>query len=105
MTCKACGDWGLKLVVYEDGRQVYAVCLCSVGERWRIVPAPRRFKEPSFPLWRIWAFQHGVFADHVLMLEDAVTPEELASYGFRELSAPDALGAIASAARQRKVSR
>lgn len=98
MTCKACIDWGLKLIVYEDDSRVYAVCLCPVGERWRIASNNGR---PCEPLWRVWAFQHGVDPTQVRMIEDVLEPQELAALGLSELTPATAMDAIASAARNR----
>lgn len=97
MTCGSCGDFGICLIVYEDDVKVYAVCLCPTGERWRQFD-----KKATGPAWHVWAAKNRIDRGRVLMLEDAVTPEELAARGFRELGAVDASAAIAAAARSRK---
>jgi hypothetical protein len=111
MTCQSCGGWGISLIVYEDTSEVYAVCLCPIGEQWRSTHTFVNHSgdvgksERTDPLWHIWAHQHGITVERMKLIEDAVTPEELARRGFRELSAPDAMSAISAAARSRKVGR
>ena len=111
MTCPSCSDHGLCVIVYEDNTRVFAVCLCPVGERWRSTQTVQNHSgeighaSRTDPLWHLWAHQNGVPLENVRMLEDAVTPAELAARGFLELGPADAMTAIAAAARNRKVSR
>lgn len=100
MTCPTCADRGLVKVNWKDAPEDYAVCLCHVGELLRAVTT-----KGQQPAWRAEAARRDIDAARVVMLEDVCTPEELAQRGFRELTAGDAMGAIAAAARGRKVSR
>lgn len=99
MSCPACQDLGIFPVAYHGEPPHFALCLCRIGETWRNA---RNNGRPTNPLWHTWAAQHQVPFDRIVTLEDYATAEELAAFGFRELTAPaDALSAIASAARAR----
>jgi len=100
MTCPACDDLGILPVNYTDEPQHYALCLCPIGERWRKAD---NCGKPTNPLWHIWAAQNNVPHERIVKLEDFASSEELASFGFVELSAETAMSAIAAAARQRKI--
>lgn len=106
VTCQNCGGWGLSLIVYEDDSRCYAVCLCPIGEQWRaaqtVVNASGEHGKAvaATPMWHIWASLHDVPLSQVKLLEDAVTPEDLARRGFTELIAAGGVDAIASAARR-----
>jgi hypothetical protein len=58
---------------YEDGDD-YAICLCPVGERWRIATNNGK---PCLPFWKIWAHEQGIPFEKVRPIEDVLTPEEL----------------------------
>ncbi len=111
MNCSSCSDNGISLIVYEDGSKVFAVCLCAIGERWRRTETFQNHSgeigkaQRTDPLWHVWAFEHHVPLSQMRMLEDAVTPEELAARGFAEITAETSMDAIAAAARSRKVGR
>lgn len=111
MTCQSCGGWGISLIVYEDGTEVYAVCLCAIGEQWRSTHTVRNHSgeigtsERTDPLWHLWAHQHGIPLEQMRLLENAVTSEELVARGFLEPVVADAMSAIAAAARSRRTSR
>lgn len=100
MTCQTCGDKGLVRVNWNDAPEDYAVCLCHRGELLRMVQV-----KGQQPAWRVEAARRGIETARVVMLEDVCTPEELAARGFRELSAGDAMSAVAAAARGRSARR
>lgn len=100
MTCPTCGDRGLVKVNWKDAPEDYAVCLCPTGELLRAMST-----RGQLAAWHVAAARMGIDSARVVMLEDVCTPEELAARGFRELSTPDAIGAIVAAARGRKVTR
>lgn len=108
MTCIACDDRGL-VALLIDGHQpdskddfVFALCLCPMGERWR---SASNNGKPTNPAWHVWAAQQGIPHEHVVKLEDVSMPEELAAYGFRELTPAAAMDAVAAAARARSRTR
>lgn len=99
MKCKACDDLGILPVDYVGESRHYALCLCPIGERWR--NATNNGK-PTNPAWHVFCSQNGIPFEHIVKLEDYATPDELAAFGFRELTPADSVGAIAAAARGRK---
>lgn len=99
MSCGFCDDFGIWPVLYDNEPPHFALCLCPVGETWR--RATNHGKAVN-PLWHVWAAKNDIPHERIVKLEDYATPDELASFGFRELTAPaDALTAIAAAARSR----
>lgn len=108
MTCIACDDRGLVAFLIEGHQPdsakdfLFALCLCPTGERWRKAD---NCGKPTNPAWHVWAAQQGIGHDQVVKLEDVSTAEELAAYGFHELTAGTALDAIAAAARARSRKR
>lgn len=98
MTCQTCGDRGVVRVNWKDADEDYAVCLCLVGAGLR---STTNAGKPCEPGWRVWAAQRSVHPDRITMLEDVLTPDELAVKGFQELSAASAMDAIVAAAQAR----
>jgi hypothetical protein len=100
MTCHACDGHGLFPVRYDGHPPHFALCLCPAGEAWRCAT---NHGTPTNPLWHAWAAKHNIPHEQIVKLEDYATPEELAAFGFTELTTPaDALSAVAAAARARK---
>lgn len=77
--CALCGDRGLVRVNWADVAEDYAVCLCETGLRLRV---NRNRGEEVTPLWKVWAFREGVELARIVLLEDILTPAELAAKGF-----------------------
>lgn len=108
MSCQPCGDHGLIRLNYQDAPELYArgddapdgfaVCLCRVGQQWRIA---NNNGKPCIPLWQLWAIRNGVEPERVRLLEDVLTPTDLAGLGFQPTQTPPPLDAIAAAARAR----
>jgi hypothetical protein len=99
MNCPSCNDRGIFRVAYHDGSPAdFAICLCKAGERMRIATNNGK---PVTPQWQVWAFTQGIPLEHVCPMEDVLTADEMAARGFTELTAGDALSAIAAAAKAR----
>lgn len=99
MTCRACDGFGIFPVLYDGEPPHFALCLCPAGETWRCAVNNGK---PTNPRWHLWAARNAIPHERIVKLEDYATPKELAAFGFHELTAPDALGAIAAAARKRR---
>lgn len=102
MTCTTCGDRGVVRVNWKDADEDYGVCLCLAGAGLR---SERNAGKPCVAGWRVWAAQRGVGPARVVMIEDVLSPSELAAKGFSELTVDTAMSAIAAAARGRKGAR
>jgi hypothetical protein len=99
MTCPSCDGHGVFRIGYTDGSASdYAICLCDAGERMRIA---KNHGIPVTPHWQIWAHRQGIALEQVAPMEDLLTDEELAARGFTAVEAPQAIDAIAAAARSR----
>lgn len=77
--CGICADKGIVKVNWEDAPPDFAVCLCRVGLDMR---ANRNAGREAIPLWHVWCAREQVSHDRVFLLEDVLTPEELADAGF-----------------------
>jgi hypothetical protein len=80
MTCENCADKGLIKANFADAPTGhYAVCLCPAGRAWRKAD---NMGTPCEPQWVVWAHAHQVPLDHIWLIEDIVSPEELDERGL-----------------------
>ena len=101
VTCGTCGDHGLVRLNWSDKPEDFGICLCRAGLLMRDDHNGRRRVTPQ---WAVWATKHGIDPSRFYLLEEAMTPEELAERGFTPTAEgpADRLEAIVAAAKRRK---
>lgn len=80
MTCPCCGDLGMIRVPWSDAPDDYAICLCSVGFDLRC--ETNAGKAVGYALWQVWAARNQVQPSRIFLMEEVLTPAELAERGF-----------------------
>lgn len=105
MSCAQCGDIGIIRVPWSDAPDDFAVCLCPSGRNMRQTRNAR--KDTGFALWEVWAAREQVDPARVFLLEDVLTPAELAERGFHasvsELAVQSREAALLAAGRGKGV--
>lgn len=76
LDCPVCLDRGIVRVNWADAPDDYAICICGTGLELRV---DRNSKAGVYPLWHLWCAREGVSQDRVFLLEDVLTPEEIAA--------------------------
>lgn len=104
MTCESCADKGLIKTNWADAPTAhYAVCLCAVGQAWRCDENAGKRVEPH---WVVWAYEHQVPLENMWLIEDVLSPAELAERGLSSPSTPPPAAAreaaLMAAGRTRK---
>jgi hypothetical protein len=79
MSCRACADKGIIRLNWADAPDDFAVCLCLAGLSMRATTNQRRTVPAR---WRVWCAREQVDPAKVFMVEDVLTPEELAERGL-----------------------
>jgi hypothetical protein len=80
MNCQHCGDVGMIRVPWSDAPDDFAVCLCQAGQSMR---QENNYKETGFALWQVWAAREQIDPSRIFLLEEILTPAELAERGFK----------------------
>lgn len=80
MSCEHCADIGIIRVPWSDAPADFAVCLCPSGVTMRRTRNAN--KDTGFALWQAWAAQQQVDPSRLFLLEEVLTPAELAERGF-----------------------
>jgi hypothetical protein len=105
VTCSTCQDKGLVRVNWQDADPDFAVCLCATGLSLRV---DRNYTAAVSPRWHVWCAREQVDPSRVWMLEDILTPQELAERGFGvapDVRVPDREAALLAAGKTRKGAR
>jgi hypothetical protein len=104
MSCEVCADHGVVKLNWSDAPVEYAICLCPFGLELRV---SRNVRSQVTPLWQVWAAREQVDPSLVWMLEDVLTPAELAERGFQrgvgEASAQSREAALMAAGKSKRV--
>lgn len=79
VNCQSCADVGMIRVPWADAPDDFAICLCDAGLAMR---DSRSRKDVSYALWELWAAREQVDPSRVFLLEEVLTPQELAERGF-----------------------
>jgi hypothetical protein len=82
MNCEVCHDHGVVKLNWSDAPPEYGICLCQFGLELRNA---RNVRSQVTPLWQVWAAREQVDPSLVWMLEDVLTPAELAERGFQSV--------------------
>jgi hypothetical protein len=82
--CATCADRGIVKANWSNAPDDYAICLCDVGHVYR--NDGNGGKRTGFCGWQIWASQNGIDPSRIFLLEEVLTPEELADRGFQKPS-------------------
>lgn len=80
MICRSCGDKGLIRVEWSDAPDDYAICLCLTGLALR--NDTNAGKHTGYALWQAVVAQRQIDPAHVFLIEEILTPAELAARGF-----------------------
>ena len=101
MSCETCGDKGITRLNWSDHAEEYSVCLCPAGLELR---KAENSGKTCVPLWVLWAHQRGIAVDRVWLVEDVLTPEELAVRGLTAgpQSSYDREAALLAATRRKR---
>lgn len=104
MICHSCGDKGMIRVPWTDDKAEddFAICLCDVGQDMR--NTRNAGKETGYALWQVWCAQNQVQPSRIYLMEEILTPAELAERGFGPASAVpvDREAALLAAGKTRK---
>lgn len=79
MNCGVCGDRGLVKLNWADAEPDFGVCLCLEGLRMRV---DRNNGNAVAPLWMLWCAREQVDPSRIFLLEEVLTPAELADKGL-----------------------
>lgn len=79
MSCSVCSDKGLVRLNWADADPDFAVCLCEMGLRLRV---NRNEGRDVAPLWHVWCAREQIDPSRVFLVEDVLTPAELAERGL-----------------------
>lgn len=79
MNCSSCDDKGIIRLNWSDAPEDFAVCLCKAGLAWRVDTNNDR---KTNPMWHLWCGIKGIDISRVVLMEDVLTPAELAERGF-----------------------
>lgn len=79
MNCQSCADVGVIRVPWADAPDDFALCLCAAGTEMR---SDCSHKPTAFALWQLWAAREQIDPSRVFLLEEILTPPELAARGF-----------------------
>lgn len=104
MNCQSCADLGMIRVPWADAPANFAICLCLAGLEMR--QTRNANKETGFALWQVWAAREQVDPSRVFLLEEILTPAELAERGFALPAQPTALAreaALLAAGKSKRV--
>jgi hypothetical protein len=85
MTCRNCGDIGMIRVSWSNAPDDFAVCLCAAGRSMRNTT---NRKDTGFALWQVWAAREQIDPSRVFLVEEVLTPQELAARGFSVTARP-----------------
>jgi len=103
MSCPSCGDKGIIRMPWTDAEDDYAVCLCPAARWYRSDENAGR--KTGYFGWQVWAYRNQVSPERVWLMEEALTPAELAERGFGasgQLRGNDREAALLAAARGKK---
>lgn len=79
MNCQSCADVGIIRVPWNNAPDDFAICLCAAGADMR---SSRSRSQTAFALWQLWAARGQIDPSRVFLLEEILTPPELAQRGF-----------------------
>jgi hypothetical protein len=80
VNCQSCGDVGIVRVPWSNAPDDFAVCLCKAGHQMR--DETNAGKPTGYALWQVWAYREQIDPSRLFLLEEILTPEELAARGF-----------------------
>lgn len=83
--CHVCGDHGIVRANWSDAPDDFVLCLCPVGLQWRSL------SNDSTPLYMVWCARNAVPPSRLFLLEEVLTPAELAERGFQWPATPTAV--------------
>lgn len=89
VNCQSCADAGMIRVPWSNAPDDFAVCLCSAGQTMR--DDTNGGKRTGYALWQVWAFQQQIQPSRIFLMEEILTPAELAERGFTMPARPTAL--------------
>lgn len=78
--CTTCNGKGLAVANWDGSPPDYAVCLCPMGVQMRT--DVNGGKQTGFALWQVWAYTNQVDPSRIFLLEEVLTPAELAARGL-----------------------
>lgn len=102
--CSTCGDKGIVAANWNDHPFDFAVCLCAAGLWYR--SDENAGKRTGVYGWQVWAYREQIDPSRIFMLEEVLTPQELAERGFQMPQAPTLVArgsALLAASRKAKV--
>lgn len=105
MNCQSCADIGMIRVPWTDAPDDFAICLCAAGQSMR--DDTNANKRTGYALWQVWAYRQQIDPSRVFLIEEVLTPSELAERGFQAAVLPavaqDRQTALLAAGRGKKV--